>query len=63
MSNFTQQRILLDRLLRDLDEVVDEGLLGRDQVQMARDAVQSARLRTLEELQAEREDRRRHQED
>ena len=50
MSNFTQQRILLDRLLRDLDEVVDEGLLGRDQVQMARDAVQSARLRTLEEL-------------
>lgn len=63
MSYFTTPRLLLDRLLRDLDEAVDAGLVSRAQVQSARDAVQTARARVLEQARVEREERQRHQED
>lgn len=61
MSSLSRQRQLLDQLLRGLDEAVDEGLLLNPQVKTARDAVQEARLRVLD--QSERESRLRHQED
>lgn len=61
MSSLARQRQLLDQLLRDLDEAVDEGLLLNHQVKVARDAVQEARLRVLD--QSERESRLRQQED
>ena len=61
MSSLSRQRQLLDQLLRGLDEAVDEGLLLNHQVKVARDAVQEARLRVLD--QSERESRLRHQED
>lgn len=61
MSSLAKQRQLLDQLLRGLDEAVDEGLLLNRQVKVARDAVQEARLRVLD--QSERESRLRQQED
>lgn len=61
MSSLARQRQLLDQLLRGLDEAVDEGLLLNRQVKVARDAVQEARLRVLD--QSERELRLRQQED
>lgn len=61
MSSLARQRQLLDQLLRGLDEAVDEGLLLNRQVKVARDAVQEARLRVLD--QSERESRLRQQED
>lgn len=61
MSSLSRQRQLLDQLLRGLDEAVDEGLLLNRQVKVARDAVQEARLRVLD--QSERESRLRQQED
>ena len=46
----SEKRELLDRLLRDLDEAVDDGLLTNQDVGQARDAVQAARLQLLTPL-------------